>query len=75
MSEVMVRPAYTADGFCAEFGIGKSKFYEEIRAGRLKAYKVGDRTMIAGEDGLAWRDRYRAQGCRRAAFPDRRLAA
>jgi excisionase family DNA binding protein len=75
MSEVTVRPAYTVDDFCAEFGIGKSKLYEEIRAGRLKAYKVGNRTMIAGEDGLAWRDRYRAQGYRRAAFPDRRLAA
>jgi excisionase family DNA binding protein len=75
MSEVMVRPAYTVDNFCAEFGVGKSKFYEEIRTGRLRAYKVGDRTMIAGEDGLAWRDRYRAQGYHRAAYPDRRLAA
>jgi excisionase family DNA binding protein len=75
MSEVTVRPAYTVDDFCAEFGIGKSKFYEEIRTGRLRAYKLGDRTMVAGEDGIAWRDQHRARGYCRAAFPDRRLAA
>jgi excisionase family DNA binding protein len=53
MSEVMVRPAYTVDQFCTEFGVGKSKLYEEIRAGRLRAFKFGDRTLIAGEDGIA----------------------
>jgi hypothetical protein len=42
------------------------------------AYTVdqfGDRILIVGEDGTAWQDRYRAQGYRRAAFPDRWLAA
>jgi hypothetical protein len=69
MSRVRVRPAYPLKGFCQDFGVGLSTAYAEIRAGRLKAFKVGDRTMVAGEDALAWRDRYREAGYRRAAYP------
>ncbi len=69
MNGVNIRPAYTVDDFCRDFGSSRSVAYAEIRAGRLKAFKVGDRTMIAGEDALAWRDRYRAAGFRRAAHP------
>jgi hypothetical protein len=70
MGQISVRPAYTVDAFCGDFGIGRSTFYAEVRAGRLKAFKIGDKTMIAGEDGLAWREQYRAQGYRRGAYPD-----
>jgi hypothetical protein len=64
MDQVSVRPVYPIVAFCREFGIGLSKGYAEIRAGRLKAFKIGDKTMIAGEDALAWREQYRAQGYR-----------
>jgi hypothetical protein len=40
--------------FCLAFDIGRSTVYEEIRSGHLKAHKVGARTIIALEDGLAW---------------------
>jgi hypothetical protein len=69
MGQISVRPAYTVDAFCGDFGIGRSTFYAEVRAGRLKAFKVGDKTMIAGEDAMAWRERYREAGYRRAAYP------
>jgi hypothetical protein len=59
MHRVQVKPVYSVEDFCNNFSLGKSKFYEEIRLGRLKAFKIGDRTVIAGEDAMLWRDRYR----------------
>ena len=35
-------------------GTGKTKLYEEIRAGRLVARKMGDKTIILRPDLLAW---------------------
>jgi hypothetical protein len=75
MDKLNIRPVYPLDDLCAEFGIGRSTAYAEIRAGRLKAFKIGSRTMVAGEDALAWREHYRAQGYWCAAYPGRPLAA
>jgi hypothetical protein len=75
MDKLDIRPVYPLDDLCAEFGIGRSTAYAEIRAGRLRAFKVGGRTMVAGEDALAWREHYRAQGYRRAGYPVRSRAA
>ncbi len=66
MSTVRVRPQYRLLEFCKEFGIGRTQAYLEIAAKRLKVFKVGKLTMVAGEDALAWRDAYRA-GERKAA--------
>jgi hypothetical protein len=57
---VQVRPAYTIQQFGAPFGIGRSKTYFEISSGRLRTFKVGGRTLIAGEDAIAWRDCWHA---------------
>lgn len=62
MSEIQVHPAYKIHAFCKFFGIGKSKVYQEIKAGRLKTYKIGRSTLIAGEDAMAWQGRYRKGG-------------
>jgi hypothetical protein len=59
MPRIDVRPAYRVLEFCKAFGIGRTQAYLEIQAGRLKVYKIGKLTMIAGEDALAWRDSYR----------------
>jgi hypothetical protein len=59
MNQVRVRPAYPLNEFCREFGVGRTRAYAEIQIGRLKVYKVGNKTMVAGEDALAWRDSYR----------------
>jgi excisionase family DNA binding protein len=39
--------------------IGRSLLYEEIRAGKLKTFKVGSRTLIAAEDLSRWLDSHR----------------
>ena len=39
--------------------VGRSLLYEEIRAGKLKTFKVGNRTLIATDDLIAWLEAYR----------------
>lgn len=34
--------------------LGRSKIYEEIRHGRLKARKIGSRTIILDDDLRSW---------------------
>lgn len=46
--------AYTVPAFCDAAGIGKSKLYEMLAAGEIKAKKVGKRTLIPGEEGRRW---------------------
>ena len=48
--------AYSLVTFASRHGISRSKIYGEIRAGRLTARKIGDRTIILAEDGKAWRE-------------------
>jgi excisionase family DNA binding protein len=71
MDQINLRPACTVDRFSEDFGVGRSTIYAEIRAGRLPAFKVGDRTLIAGEDALAWRNRHREAGYHKAPSPKR----
>jgi hypothetical protein len=47
-----------ADGiarFAEKHDISRSQVFEEIRAGRLIACKLGSRTLITSEDAAAWR--------------------
>ena len=37
-------------------GVGRSKLYQEISTGRLRAVKVGNRTVIRAADLAAWLD-------------------
>lgn len=46
----------TIEEFSKAFGIGRTKVYEEIGAGRLKAGKVGRRTIIPLTSAYAWLD-------------------
>jgi excisionase family DNA binding protein len=46
--------AYTINNFCRCYGIGRTKTYAEIAAGRLLARKVGKRTLILKSDADAW---------------------
>jgi excisionase family DNA binding protein len=45
---------FSVDEFRERYGVGKTTIYEEIRAGRLMAMKVGRRTIITEEDGQNW---------------------
>ena len=40
--------------FCSAVGIGRSLFYEELGAGRLKAKKCGKRTLIPVSELEEW---------------------
>lgn len=48
------RRAFSIPEFCRRYGIGRSKVYEEIKAGRLIAVKAGHRTLIREEDAEKW---------------------
>ena len=39
------RRARTVKQFCADYGVGKTLTYAEMKAGRLRAVKVGFRTL------------------------------
>jgi excisionase family DNA binding protein len=42
--------ALTIQEACSHSGIGKTKLYEAINSGRLKARKAGKRTLILSDD-------------------------
>jgi hypothetical protein len=59
------RLAYSLDEFADAAGISRRKLYDEIRAGRLKAKKLGSRSVILAPDAQAYL----------AALPDMAQAA
>ena len=40
--------------FCGSYGPSRTKTYEEIKSGRLRAVKCGKRTLITEDDAEAW---------------------
>lgn len=44
----------TVARFCDRYSIGKTSFYREVKAGRLKLRKFGAATRIALSDAEAW---------------------
>jgi excisionase family DNA binding protein len=54
-SEVEVpRAALSVNEACASLSISRSKLYEEVAAGRLRALKAGSRTLIPVTSRDAW---------------------
>ena len=51
-----IRDLLTIPEFITWCRLGRTKVYEEIAAGSLRAIKVGRRTFIKREDALAWLD-------------------
>jgi len=47
--------AYDIRSFCRAYSISRSYVYLEIKAGRLKPFKAGRRTLISREAAIAWR--------------------
>jgi hypothetical protein len=40
--------------FSEDYGIGRTKAYEELKSGRLRGRKAGKRTLISQQDADAW---------------------
>jgi excisionase family DNA binding protein len=49
--------ALSVEEFCRRYSIGRTKAYQELGAGRLRARKVGKRTLITEDDAEAWLSR------------------
>lgn len=43
--------------FCERYGLCRTKTYDEINSGRLRARKIGKRTIIAVDDAENWLER------------------
>lgn len=64
-NEIKQRFALSIPDVVQATGIGRNTIYDQINLGRLKARKVGTRTVIRVEDLQAWLD----------ALPEREAAA
>ncbi len=40
--------------FCRDYKVGRTKAYEEIAAGRVKAVKCGSRTLVTVDNAEQW---------------------
>ena len=40
--------------FCDRYAVGRTRTYEEIKSGRLRARKIGTRTIIVEDDAEDW---------------------
>jgi len=40
--------------FCARYGICRQTFYDEVKRGRIKAKKLGKKTVILRSDAEKW---------------------
>lgn len=49
-----VKRAYNIPEFCKRFSVGRTRAYEEIRTRRLRALKIGRRTIITNDDAESW---------------------
>lgn len=67
MSKSMEPLADTIEGTLARLGISRSTCYREIAAGRLRAVKVRNRTLVTRADQLAWLNSLPAIGKANAA--------
>jgi excisionase family DNA binding protein len=46
--------AITVDGFCKRYKIGRTTFYAEVKAGRIRPVKVGRKTLVPEPEGERW---------------------
>jgi hypothetical protein len=53
-AECKLRNCLSLDEFCFRNGIGRTTAYMEIKEGRVRAKKVGKRTLISLEEEARW---------------------
>lgn len=52
----MQRELYTVTEFCEAYGIGRTTFYAEVKAGKLRTVKIGAATRVRRSDAQGWAD-------------------
>jgi excisionase family DNA binding protein len=52
--DLTARKAFAVREFCARHGVCRQTFYEEVRRGRLRARKLGKKTIVTAEDEREW---------------------
>ena len=50
----VLQRAMSLSQFCERYGPGRTKAYEELKSGRLRARKIGKRIIIAEDDAEDW---------------------
>jgi excisionase family DNA binding protein len=55
------RLAYSIPQVVEATSIGRSLLYQQIKAGNLKTFKIGTRTLIAAEDLVAWLEQHKTR--------------
>jgi predicted DNA-binding transcriptional regulator AlpA len=50
------KDAFAVAEFCARHGICRATFYGEVKRGRLRALKLGKKTIVLKSDADAWRN-------------------
>jgi excisionase family DNA binding protein len=48
------REAFAVREFCDRYGICRDTFYSEVKRGRLRALKVGKKTLVLKSDAESW---------------------
>ena len=46
--------AYTIQEFCRTYKLGRTKTWQLIKEGRLKAVSIGSKKLIRADDAEAW---------------------
>jgi hypothetical protein len=46
--------AMTVSEFCNWARVGRTKLYDEVKAGRLKLRKIGTKSIVIRSEGEAW---------------------
>jgi hypothetical protein len=51
------RVNWRVNDFCDAHGIGRTTFYEQVKRGELRVFKLGDRTLITDAEAKLWQAR------------------
>jgi hypothetical protein len=54
MTNTTTKEAFSIREFCARYSICRDSFYREVRRGRLRALKLGKKTIVLRDDADAW---------------------
>ena len=54
MNTLPHKGAFSVNEFLAWASIGRTVFYREVNAGRLKINKIGHKTVVTADSAAAW---------------------